>query len=108
MTAYQKLMIGTLLVVILMLTLPNFMPTTWAVTGFLNAIGMSGKIMLAIILLCILHSNGKPIMNFNKAAKEGASYETLIMCALIMPLASMLTSDATGIKTFVADLLGPF
>ena len=47
-------------------------------------------------------------MDFNKAAKEGASYETLIMCALIMPLASMLTSDATGIKTFVADLLGPF
>ena len=108
MTAYQKLMIGTLVVVILMLTLPNFMPATWAITGFLNAIGMSGKIMLAIILLCILRSNEKPIMDFNKAAKEGASYETLIMCALIMPLASMLTSDATGIKTFVADLLGPF
>ncbi len=108
MNSYQKLMIFILLAVILMLTLPNFMPSDWHITIFLNSIGMSGKIMLAIILLCILRHNEKAIMDFGAAAKKGASYETLIMCALIMPIASMLTSDATGIKTFVAGLLGPF
>ena len=46
-------------------------------------------------------------MNFSQAAKSGIQWEALIMVALIIPIASFLTSDATGIKIFLANLLGP-
>ncbi len=107
LTAYQKCLLAFLLLIIALLMLPSILPAHLALTQFLKGLGMSGTMMVVTIALCILQHDHQPLMNFSQAAKAGIQWEALIMIALIIPVASFLTADATGIKLFLTNLLGP-
>ena len=107
LNSYQKCILLVLIAIIIMLMSPSVLPAEWVVTKLLKGLGMSGTMMVITIALCILHFNHKPIMDFSKAAKDGIQWEALIMVSMIIPVASFLTADATGIKVWLADLLSP-
>lgn len=103
----QKAILAFLVLMIVLMLLPSLMPKNFFLAVFLNTIGSTGTIMLIIILMMLVHVDGQPLLNFGLMAKQGLQWDVIILTAMVMPLTTILTADATGIKPFLQQLLSP-
>ena len=74
--------------------------------SFLQSLGLGGTVLLALFIMAIVQIDGESILNIQQAAK-GISWDILFMIAYYFPVASILTSDATGIKATITTVLTP-
>lgn len=102
----QKVAFGFLIAMIVLLLGPDFLPKDWAIVELLTTITKPGIIMLLIVLMFFFKFDGQPLMNFPKMG-AGISWDIYLLFALILPLSTLLTSDATGIKPFLVGIIGP-
>lgn len=102
----QKIVFAFFLLFIVMMLLPSFLPKSWMVTQLLIKLGNNGIILLIFVAMMLFKVDGEPLMDFPKFAKN-ISWDVYIMFLIILPLASLLTSDMTGIKPMFVELLSP-
>ena len=62
---------------------------------------------LGVLIMCLLHIEGKPLMNFALEIKEGAPWRAVIVVALCMLLGSTISNADAGISTWLYGLLEP-
>lgn len=103
----QKTVLGFLVALIVLLLVPSILPKSWGITAVLNGIGTTGIVMLLCALMTMIKINGQPLMNFGKIAAKGVQWEVIILTAVVIPIAAVLTADATGIKPFLLQILAP-
>lgn len=103
----QKTAFAYLLIFIVLMLAPGALPKTWAISAFLNQIGIVGTVMLMIVLMFWTYFDGKPLMDFKKMAGQGIGWDLFIIFSMVIPFASIFTNDATGIKQFMLDVLTP-
>ena len=63
--------------------------------------------MIGACLLCVLHVEGKPLMNFNEAVAKGVPWGAVFMVAATSVLGSALTHEEAGITAVVSGALSP-
>ena len=105
-TKRQMISIGFILLTLVLLVLPNFLPEGLFLKSFLQSLGLGGTVLLALFIMAIVQIDGEAILNIQQAAK-GISWDILFMIAYYFPVASILTSDATGIKATITTVLTP-
>jgi len=103
----QIIALGFVLFTVILLVLPNFLPAGLPVTQILKTLGSGGCVLLALFLMAVVHVDGQPLLDIGKTA-QGISWDMLFMAAYFAPTASLLTSDATGIKATISTMLQPF
>jgi sodium-dependent dicarboxylate transporter 2/3/5 len=104
----QKMALGYLIVMIITLLSTSILPKTWGITVFLTKITMFGQAGLVILLLMLLKKeDGTPFFKYSYCAAKGMSWEGLWMTAFILPIASNMTAEGTGIKEGLSMLLAP-
>lgn len=77
---------------------PSVLPKSWMFVQVLDKLGNSGCTIILLVLLCLIKVDGKPVLNFRKVAASSINWEIIFAFAFIIPFASALTSDATGVK----------
>lgn len=103
----QKSYFYTFIFIIVSTVATTWMPADWAIVQLFNKLTLSGVFALAVVALCLIKIDGSPLMKFNEVAKEGIKWEIILICASILPLASALTSDKTGIIQMCSTVFAP-
>lgn len=103
----QKIVIGFLVALILLLLMPSVLPKGLLLAQFLNTIGSTGIVIMVVAIMIMVRFDGQPLLSFGKMAARGIQWDVVILTAVVMPLAGILTADATGIKPFLLNVLAP-
>lgn len=103
----QKVTLGFLAALILLLLSPSLMPKGFILKTFLDSIGAAGTIMLVVLTMVCVKIDGKPLLEFRQMAIEGIQWDPLILTAAALPVVNALTAEGTGIKEFLIQALGP-
>lgn len=108
MTKQEKiaasLFVLVILVWILQGILPDFAPV---VGGYLSGLGNAVPVLIAIIILCVVEVEGKPIMDFKAAATHGVPWTALIFNAAVLVLSGALVLEKVGISDFLINTVTP-
>lgn len=103
----QKIGFAYLIVCVVLLLAPEMLPETMVVQQELQKIGISGVVLLLISMMFITKVDGKSIMDFKNVINKGVSWDMIMLFAIVFPISTLLTSDVTGIKQFLAGTLTP-
>lgn len=98
----------TALMIILLISIDLFklfLPEFF-LTKLLAQWGIIGVMLVVTSIALLVSVDGKPFMDF-KEAMAGVDWEMTYLFAIILPFSTILTSDATGIKTFLVQVLSP-
>lgn len=82
-------------------------PADWPVIAFLNNISLGGWFAIVLCVSMIVRWEGKPILDFPSMAAQGINWNIIMMCAALIPIARAVTSDATGVKELLTNILSP-
>lgn len=85
----------------------TLLPADWPFIALLNRITQAGWFAFVLCLAMVIRWKGKPILDFPEVAATGLNWNILMMCAAIMPIARSLTSDDTGVKALLSNILSP-
>ena len=106
LTKEKKMALITMVIFILMLLIPSFIPKGTAVRTFLDSMGMTNKALLLFGILSLIEINGKQVFDFAKTASQGVNWNVIMMVASINGLGSSLGNSATGINETLTAMFG--
>ncbi len=91
--------------------LPNFLSTDNVISLLLNRIGMVGKFVLIVVMMCLTTVNGKRLVDFEQAMREGAvNWQVYFMMGTALVVSGQLVTDQAGlaltIKSVVDGIIG--
>lgn len=75
-----------------------------------NTLTAAGVFCLGAAILLVLPSgegDGKPCIVFSDVKETAISWQVIFMCAVTLPVASAVTSDATGIVPWLSGVFSP-
>lgn len=102
MDTKQKRAAVILVLFLLIIFLPSFLPKTWAITVWLNNVNVIGGVSICMILLSlIVDKEGNSEVHIPKLISSGTDWQLLILLASTMPLANALESEEVGILATV-------
>lgn len=105
MTPQLKVMFGLSAVLVLGIAGGAFFPSTSALGGILNSLGLLGISMILLGLMTYLKVNGAYMFEIQQCATS-LQWGVLFISAAVLPMSSMLTMEGTGIDTFISVFLG--
>ncbi len=107
MTSKIRTMIIYLVLLVLMLVLPYYLPAGWGLTKALTQMGMIGSFVLIMAALSVTpDGEGGRMMNIGKAFTK-VPYGLICVVATALTMAGQLTSEATGISKLLTMVLEP-
>lgn len=107
MTKQQKIAFELLILFIVILVLPSFLPATNPIGAFCKRLDIMGVTALCLILVAVLTSEGKPLDNINACVKAGVGWDLIFMIAASMPIAAAIEQEEAGIIATVLELVMP-
>ena len=108
-TRKEKLVLTVFIFVILLWVMPSltesFLPE---ISSYISSFGIAMPPLLGVIALSILSEGGKPLLNFKEAMSKGIPWASLIICGAALALGAAMTNEEVGLKSFLAESVGPF
>ena len=104
----QKIVLGFLFALVVLLLLPNILPATSGIARFFKTIGNTGICMLLVTVMCLLKVDGKPLLRFKTMVDSGVTWGIILILAVVMPLSHAMANDESGITKFLMALMTPF
>ena len=104
----QKIVMGFLFALVVLLLLPNILPATSGIARFFKTIGNTGICMLLVTVMCLLKVDGKPLLRFKTMVDSGVTWGIILILAVVMPLSHAMANDESGITKFLMALMTPF
>lgn len=93
-------------VMIAIWVLPSLLQNVWnEFYTLFNGYTTAFASLVGVVLMCIVHINGKPIVSIKEATSGGVPFSSIIMCAGTLALSSALTSDSIGLVTYITQNL---
>lgn len=102
----QKLSIVVILWVFINLLIPSLCPKTWPLVIFLQSITSFGQVAIPVAVFMVIHYKGKPVIDFRQLSAS-ISWDIIMITGTILPLATFLTGEGTGITPFMVSLIQP-
>ena len=57
--------------------------------------------------MTFIHYHGEPLIDFTKMSAKSINWGIFMTMAFVLPFTSIFTADATGVKPFLLELIGP-
>ncbi len=89
------------------LLLPSFLKGVSPVFAFLANLGPLGVTVLFTIIFLVIRVDGKPLLNFKEMAYRQMNWGIFFMIAAAVYGANTLSNDATGVVSFLIQVLNP-
>jgi len=107
MNTLQKVNFGVMIMFIILLLSPSFMPDEWWITTTLNNLGPAGTGLLLTGMMMLIKIKGTPALDFGTVAKNHINWDVFVMVAAAMMIASALTNYQTGVVAAMEMALEP-
>ena len=95
-TNREKVSLILVITALVCLFLPNILPAS-AFQAFLASLGNGGIAAFFVVLIAVIHVDGKPLATFSELAGR-FKWDIMFMVFVLFPIATALMSDAVGIK----------
>ena len=107
MNKKQKVVLFFLALLMVMMLLPGFFPnSTFFLIVFLKNLTSTGICMLLVGIMCLVHIDGEPLINFKKMVSS-VEWNTILLLASAMPVANAMSNDASGIPDALNAIITP-
>ena len=83
-----------------------WLPFLAPVGAFCKGLGSGVPILMCAIALCIIHVDGKPILDFNKTCKSLA-WQSCMMIAAVRFMGTLFSAEDLGISAWLNGFFGP-
>ncbi|MGL6197387.1 MAG: SLC13 family permease [Lachnospiraceae bacterium] len=103
----QKSYIASFVIIVLFVICSTMLPKHWPIVNLLNFVTASGIFGIVIAVLCMIKPKGKALMEFADIAEKGMNWNIIFVCSAAIPVASALTSETTGVRELLGNLLNP-
>lgn len=95
-----------IVLLLVLMMLPTFLPAESALKAFLGKFGMIGMFAAVVALMCLTRVDGKPIIDFEKAMRSGAvSWEVYFMMGAALVISGQLVTPEGGLAITVQNAL---
>lgn len=105
LSSYQKFILIYFCAVLLLLLLPNILPTSLPIIHTLKEIGNVGILLLAIVVFLALQLKGS--ITLNELFAENIAWRIIFLLAAAMALTEPFTSKETGIAAWIVKIVTP-
>ncbi|MEE0509796.1 MAG: SLC13 family permease [Peptococcaceae bacterium] len=102
----QKIVFVTLICVVALLIVPNFLPVSSIKTFLLN-FGTVGAMCLGAVVLMVITVNGQSINDIGESMKTALPWSTYFMLAAALAISNGITADGTGVVELLSNVFGP-
>lgn len=106
LSSRQIAFISILIIWVLLMVIPDFLPKTWTFVKILNELGTGGLALAVFVAMLLIKIKREPILNIQKLAGK-YQWNILFLLAFFLPLANLLTADICGIKASLAAFVEP-
>lgn len=103
----QKIVLGFFLAFIFLMIAPSLLPKTGLLYAVIHQLGIAGCTMVLVVLMTIIPYQGEPLLDFTKMSAQSINWGIFMTMAFVLPFTSIYTADATGVKPFILELIGP-
>lgn len=103
----QKLTLGLLIILVVVLMAPSFLPKGFFLRTIVESLGTAGSTALVVGLGCLVLIKGKSLLDIQKMVAKGVSWNIIFMLATAFALAGVLTSKDSGVVPYIAQILSP-
>jgi len=107
MNGIQKANFYVILLFVVLMLLPQFLPAGTQLRTWLNTLGATGVALLLTGLACLIKIGGQPILDFPKVAAKAVNWDVFVMVAAAMAIASALTNTETGVVDWMLKVFEP-
>lgn len=108
MNSQQKCAWIIMLIFIVLLMAPNFLPATLPLMAQLNTLTVTGVIILMLLLIHFLRDeNGEERFSVDALMKRSTMWSMIIMCSMCFPLINMMETDEAGVTATAVELIMP-
>ena len=101
-----KISAGVMLLVIAIIILPSFLGDI-RFFGYLGSLGIAVPAIIGIVILCFVQIDGKPVMDLPKTMAK-VNFPVVMFSCTVSCMAVPMSSDVTGIVTWIKNILNPF
>lgn len=103
----QKIVLVSMIILVVALLLPSIIPQSLGIiyTVF-SRLGITGISYIFLAIMILFHVDGKPLFNIFELAKD-FQWAVIFVTIDFMALSNFMTSDEVGIKTTIANNIGP-
>lgn len=107
MNKVQKITLLFLILLMVMMLLPGFFPSsTFPLIVFLKKLGSTGICILLVGLMCLLRVDGAPIINFKKMVGN-VEWNSILLLAAAIPVANVMSNEASGFPAALQAFISP-
>ena len=106
LTKQQKVAFALIGVLVVLLLAPSILPKSIPFVNVLVDLGNAGIMLFVIALMSVIRVDKKPLMDFKKNVKH-VSWDIVLLFFMVLPLASLLTAESTGITPAIIQGLTP-
>lgn len=107
MSKGEKIAIWVFAAVVVLWLSPDFLKGVPAVHDLIASVGYVGAPLLAVIVMCLIKIDGKPLLDFNGAMLSGGvAWSAIFLMAASMALGSVINHPDAGIPAFLAATFG--
>jgi len=107
MSSLQKANFLSMLLFVFLMLLPWFMPDEFIVTQWLNRLGATGVAILLTGIMCVIHVQGQPILDFKAVAPKALNWDVVIMVAAAIGIGGALMHPSTGAREMMIQVFDP-
>jgi len=96
-----------IILLVVSMVLPNFLPAGSALAVLLGRIGTLGKFMFVVMLMCLTTVDGKRILDLEKAIKNGAvNWQIYFIMGTALVISGQLVTEEAGLALTIKGALG--
>ncbi len=107
MNKQQKVVLLFLILLMVMMLLPGFFPnSTLLPIVFLKKIGSIGICIMLVGIMCMVHIDGEPIIDFKKMVTK-VEWNSILLLAAAIPVANVMSDEASGFPAALQSFIGP-
>lgn len=106
MNLAQKITLLAVIIVVIVLTAPTFLPKGTTLQIFFNNFGIIGAMGGMSVVLMVIIIKGKPIGDIN-AAMKNMPWGLIFLLAAALTIAEAVTAEGTGVQEFLATIFKP-
>ena len=102
----QKWGFAFIVLFVVLLFLPAFLPAEWYITQLLNNWGLSGVCAILLVLSAIIkRKDEKQLVNIRDVCTKGIPWDIIWLLVVTFPLAAAMQSEECGIMTTVVSTI---
>lgn len=103
----QKIVVGLFVILVAGLIAPSFLPDGNYIRNIMYRIGATGWTTFVIGIGIFIRTDNRPFVDFGLMSAKGVIWDIIFMMAAVFTLSAALTSNETGVQSFIAENLSP-